>query len=211
MRILIVGFSREFIQLITELIKSGMDIVVVDGDSSRVEALRRELDIATFVGDLLDLDLYKEIGMQRADIVIATHTNDLINMVVCSYAKHLGVPRVIAVVNDDKIASVLKELNLATEIVIKPSELSTILKERLYNIKKIDIAQNQSLVFLDSILHMNLIDKSIEDITKNDSTVIFIIDKENKIIYPNKEYRIQRGDKIFVLTSPSNIQHIISL
>jgi trk system potassium uptake protein TrkA len=211
MRILIVGFSREFIQLITELIKSGMDVVVVDGDSSRVEALRRELDIATFVGDLLDLDLYKEIGMQRADIVIATHTNDLINMVVCSYAKHLGVPRVIAVVNDDKIASVLKELNLATEIVIKPSELSTILKERLYNIKKIDIAQNQSLVFLDSILHMNLIDKSIEDITKNDSTVIFIIDKENKIIYPNKEYRIQRGDKIFVLTSPSNIQHIISL
>jgi trk system potassium uptake protein TrkA len=188
-----------------------MDVVVVDGDSSRVEALRRELDIATFVGDLLDLDLYKEIGMQRADIVIATHTNDLINMVVCSYAKHLGVPRVIAVVNDDKIASVLKELNLATEIVIKPSELSTILKERLYNIKKIDIAQNQSLVFLDSILHMNLIDKSIEDITKNDSTVIFIIDKENKIIYPNKEYRIQRGDKIFVLTSPSNIQHIISL
>jgi trk system potassium uptake protein TrkA len=211
MRILIVGFSREFIQLITELIKSGMDVVVVDGDSSRVEALRRELDIATFVGDLLDLDLYKEIGMQRADIVIATHTNDLINMVVCSYAKHLGVPRVIAVVNDVKIASVLKELNLATEIVIKPSELSTILKERLYNIKKIDIAQNQSLVFLDSILHMNLIDKSIEDITKNDSTVIFIIDKENKIIYPNKEYRIQRGDKIFVLTSPSNIQHIISL
>uniref|UniRef100_A0A7C5UUH7 TrkA family potassium uptake protein n=1 Tax=Ignisphaera aggregans TaxID=334771 RepID=A0A7C5UUH7_9CREN len=211
MKILIVGFSREFIQLITELIKSGMDVVVVDGDSSRVEALRRELDIATFVGDLLDLDLYKEIGMQRADIVIATHTNDLINMVVCSYAKHLGVPRIIAVVNDDKIASVLKELNLATEIVIKPSELSAILKERLYNIKKIDIAQNQSLVFLDSILHMNLIDKSIEDLTKNESTVIFIIDKENKIIYPNKEYRIQRGDKIFILTSPSNIQHIISL
>ncbi len=211
MKILIVGFSREFIQLITELIESGMDVVVVDGDSSRVEALRREIDIATFVGDLLDLDLYKEIGMQRADIVIATHTNDLINMVVCSYAKHLGVPRVIAVVNDDKIASVLKELNLATEIVIKPSELSSILKERLYNIKKIDIAQNQSLVFLDSMLHMNLVDKSIEDITKNESTVIFIIDKENKVIYPNKEYRIQRGDKIFILTSPSNIQNIISL
>lgn len=211
MRVLIVGFSKELTQFIEELVKADVDIAIVDSDSSRIESLRRELDVAAFVGDLLDLDLYKEVGMSRADIVIATHPNDLINIVICSYAKHLGVPRIIAVVSDSKLASILKELNLANEIIVKPSELSAILKDKLYNIKKLEVSQDLSLLLLDSSIHLNLIDKSIDEFMKLDAQVIFIIDKENKIIYPSKEYKIQRGDKIFVLTSSHNIQHIISL
>lgn len=211
MRVLIVGFSKEFTKFIAELVESGIDVVVVEGDAGHVESLRRELDIATFVGDPLDLDLYKEVGMQKADIVIAIHTNDLINMAVCSYAKHLGVPRIIAVVNDDKIASVLRELNLASEVIVKPNELSDTLREKLYNIKRIDISQNQALFLLDTTVHTNLIDKSVEELTNLEAIVAFITDKEGKIVHPSKDYKIQRGDKIFILTSPSNIQRIISL
>lgn len=211
MRVLFIGFSKELAQFITELVKAGIDVAVVDSDSNRVEGLRRELDIATFVGDLLDLDLYKEIGMPRTDVVIAAHTNDLINIVVCSYAKYLDVPRIIAVVNDNKVASILRELDLANEIIVKPGELSTILKERLYNMKEIEIDQNQLLILLDSSIHTKLIDRSIEELTEMGGQVIFIIDRENKVVYPNKEYKIQRGDKIFILTSSQNIQRIIGL
>lgn len=149
--------------------------------------------------------------MPKADVVIAAHTNDLVNIVVCSYAKHLGVPRIIVIVNNGKLASILKELNLANEIIIEPNELSAIFNERFYNLRKLDITQDQSLILLDSSIHTNLIDKSVEEIEKLDSNVIFIIDRENRVVYPNKEYKIQRGDKVFILTPPHNIQRIISL
>ncbi|MCS7112198.1 MAG: NAD-binding protein [Ignisphaera sp.] len=205
------GFSSELAQFIAELVEAGIDVAVIDSDSSRVEGLRRELDIAAFVGNPLDLDLYKEVGMPKADVVIAAHTNDLVNIVVCSYAKHLGVPRIIVIVNNGKLASILKELNLANEIIIEPNELSAIFNERFYNLRKLDITQDQSLILLDSSIHTNLIDKSVEEIEKLDSNVIFIIDRENRVVYPNKEYKIQRGDKVFILTPPHNIQRIISL
>lgn len=208
---LIIGFTNELSRFIAELVEAGIDVAVVDSDSNRVEGLRRELDVAAFVGNPLDLDLYREVGMPRADVVIASHTNDLVNMVVCSYAKHLGVPRIIAVISDSKLATILRELNLANDVIVKPNELSTILTDRFFNLRRLNIDQTQYLILLDSSIHTNLVDKSVEEIEKPDTHVIFIIDRENRVIYPSKEYRIQRDDKVFILTQRRSAQHVIGL
>ena len=72
------------------------EVVVIDIDEERVEALTYDLDVLAIQGDGASLSTLREAGIEEADMVIASTDADETNIVTCGTAKTVGDPFTIA-------------------------------------------------------------------------------------------------------------------
>jgi len=72
------------------------EVVVVDIDEERVDALTYDLDVLAVQGDGASLSTLQEAGIEEADMVIASTDADETNIVTCGTAKTVGDPFTIA-------------------------------------------------------------------------------------------------------------------
>jgi len=82
MRILIVG-AGEVGSSIANSLADGHEVVVVDVDPERVEAMTYSHDVLAVTGDGTDLEVLLEAEVERADIVIASTDDDETNLATC--------------------------------------------------------------------------------------------------------------------------------
>ena len=72
------------------------EVVVVDIDEERVEALTYDLDVLAIEGDGASLSTLREAGVEESDMVIASTDADETNIVTCGTVKTVGDPFTIA-------------------------------------------------------------------------------------------------------------------
>lgn len=63
------------------------DVVVIDRDGERVDALTYDIDVLAIEGDGADLETLREADVGQADLLIASTDDDETNVVVCGTAK----------------------------------------------------------------------------------------------------------------------------
>lgn len=82
------------------LVASGHEVVVIDKDVSRCEAVRDELGSVTVTGDGTEVEVLTRAGANRAGILVAVTGCDDQNLTACQLAKHrFGSSRTMALVN----------------------------------------------------------------------------------------------------------------
>jgi trk system potassium uptake protein TrkA len=121
-RIVIVGCGRLGGSLANSLSLSGHQVVVIDRKETAFEKLSVEFSGFRQPGDATELDVLKEAGVEKADVVFATTTADNINLMVAQVARHIfQVPRVVARVFDPNRESIYTAFGIET---ISPTKLS---------------------------------------------------------------------------------------
>ncbi len=210
MRIAFIGASEEVKNIIKNFIKEDHEIMIIDDDKNRIESIRREFDVASFLGDLLDFNIYSETGLHKADMVIAAHPQDTINIIVCMYAKKLGVPRIIAIVSDKKIADVARELGIANDIVVRGEEISTKIIEKMYNIDYINIDDENVIAIIDTNRLGQYIGRNTKELFDESIAILAIIVRDGSILHIDhaKDYVIKDGDKIVIYTKIDKLKKI---
>ncbi|MFB6087798.1 MAG: NAD-binding protein, partial [Haloarculaceae archaeon] len=101
MRVVIVG-AGEVGASIAGSLAEDHDVVVVDVDPERVEALTYDLDVLALEGDGASLETLREADVEAADMLIASTDDDETNMVTCGTAKTIADPFTIARVRNTK-------------------------------------------------------------------------------------------------------------
>jgi len=86
MRILIVG-AGEVGSSIAGSLAGAHEVVVVDRDAERVEAIQYSEDVLGVTGDGTNLDVLDEADVAAADVVIAVTNDEETNLIVCATAK----------------------------------------------------------------------------------------------------------------------------
>ncbi|MET1101235.1 MAG: TrkA family potassium uptake protein [Pyrodictiaceae archaeon] len=121
MRILIVGAGKVGSLLAKSLSEKGHDVIVVEKDEAKAEALSREADVKVYNSDATDPALYEsEIDLSTIDIVVATTNRDEVNMLIAMLAREYNVPRIIVKVRDTKIAYIIEKLGIES-IIVEPN------------------------------------------------------------------------------------------
>ncbi|GGL50795.1 Trk system potassium transporter TrkA [Halocalculus aciditolerans] len=95
MRVVIVGAGEVGSSIAADL-SDAHDVVVIDVDSERVEALTYNVDVLPVEGDGTDPAVLEEASVDAADMVIASTDDDETNLAVCGTAATLGDPFTIA-------------------------------------------------------------------------------------------------------------------
>jgi trk system potassium uptake protein TrkA len=101
MRVTIVGAGQVGSSIAASLAESH-DVVVIDVDTERVEALTYEEDVLAVHGDGAALDTLEEANVAEADMLIASTDDDETNIVTCGTAKTISDAFTIARVKNTK-------------------------------------------------------------------------------------------------------------
>ncbi|POZ50551.1 Trk system potassium transporter TrkA [Methylovulum psychrotolerans] len=89
MKILILGAGKTGTSVAEALAGEDNDIVVVDDDATRLEALKERVNISTVVGNAAYPHILELAGVRETDLVIAVTDRDETNMLACTIIKTL--------------------------------------------------------------------------------------------------------------------------
>ena len=87
MYIIIVGLGGIGRNLAKQAVEHANNVVVIDQDESRCSEVLEHYDVLAVTGNATDKTTLEEAGIERADALIATTSDDSVNLMTCWLAK----------------------------------------------------------------------------------------------------------------------------
>jgi trk system potassium uptake protein len=113
--IVIVGCGRLGADLANRLSAQGHALVVIDRDESTFRSLTAEYSGFRLEGDATEMEVLRQAKLSRADVFIASTSDDNVNLMVAQIAQKLfHVPQVLARVWDPKRDEAFARLGVET-------------------------------------------------------------------------------------------------
>lgn len=100
MYVLIGGAGIMGLRLAQRLLEMGHTIAVVDRDPLACQYAREKIGVMAFEGSAVSTTVLLEAGIRKADSVVATLTNDALNLALVTLSKHYGVPHIVVRMSD---------------------------------------------------------------------------------------------------------------
>ena len=129
MYIVVMGYGEVGYHLARALLAIGHEVLIIERDPLRCEAIREELGSIALHGDGSEVPVQKKAGLARADAFIAAG-GDADNLAACQIAKHVfSTPKTVALVSWPENEALFKTLGVDVVINGTNMVLSTIEEE----------------------------------------------------------------------------------
>jgi trk system potassium uptake protein TrkA len=125
MHVVILGAGQVGSNLAKTLVQEKHDVVIIDHNPDKIEAVVDQLDVMGLVGNGVSLPVLKQAEVERAELFIAVTRNDEINILGCIFAKEFGVPKKVARIRDESFSHYSKNLSLeklGIDFIIHPEK-----------------------------------------------------------------------------------------
>jgi trk system potassium uptake protein TrkA len=203
MYIIIVGAGKVGYNLSKALIAEGLEILLIERDRSKYNLLAKELGEAIYLGNGCEVSTLKNIGTNRADMLIAVTGLDQENLVACQLAKLIFmIPKTLALVNDPKNEELFKTLGV--DLVVNTTNLISALighKLNIHVLLPLLTFKNLEIVQAEITDSSPAVNKQVKDLgLPADSLLIAAIRNENAILLKGDSV-ILANDTIVALTT----------
>lgn len=203
MYVIVVGAGKVGYHLAKTLVQEGHEVVLLEKDRKTAEALTDELGELIVHGDGCEIRTMSEIGMGRANVVVAVTGDDEDNLVICQMAKRkFGVPRTIARVNDPKNEELFKELGIdqtvsSTRIIFNllEQQIETGQVIPLAALKKGEIEVVEANVTPGS----SVAGVKIGQLDLPQNTLIISVIRDDHAIIPHSDTKLREGDSVIAM------------
>ena len=211
MKIVIVGGGKVGLTLAEHLRSENHDIALIDPDGKVIEYATTEYDILGIEGSGVSSEDLISAGADKADLLIASASQDEINILSCTIARKLGTQRCIARVRDPRLVRQMEFMReeLGLSAVVNPeydaaAEISRIIRMpaaiRLESFAKgrLDLAEIriEPESPLDGLsLYM------LPNLFKSTKLLICAVERGDDVIIPSGDFVLREGDRIHV-TAP---------
>ena len=203
MYVIVVGAGKVGYHLAKTLVQEGHEIVLLEKDRKTADALTEELGELIVHGDGCEISTMSNIGMGRANVVVAVTGDDEDNLVICQMAKRkFGVPRTIARVNDPKNEELFKQLGI-DQTVSSTRIIFNLLEQQieagqvipLAALKKGDIEVVEAIITPGAAVA----GQRIGQIDLPASTLIISVIREDHAIIPHSDTKLREGDSVIAM------------
>ncbi len=207
MKVAIVGAGKLGLNITEALIGSGYELLLIDKDPSLLQKTSNYLDLLTISGNAKNLDVLRDAKIETCDYLVAVTDNDEKNILICSLAKKLGCPNVIARIRDPEYVRHLPFIKEAMNIdyIVNP-DLSIANEIYKYLVEKYTLTNGYFSTGQISIIEFTadqlpvIIDKRISEIGKMlDNMLVVAISRNGKIIVPKGDTLVLEEDFLYVL------------
>ena len=222
MRIIIAGAGDVGFHLAKLLAYEEHDIALIDLNDATLAHVAKHLDVVTIKGSSTSFGTLEEANVASADLLIAVTQSEECNISTCIIAKHLGVKKTIARVQNTEFLFRKDKLNLydlGIDEVISPESLAAREIKRLLR----EVALTDSFDFENgklSLIGVNIDanstfeGKSLIEISKLTPVPTFIIVailRNNETIIPRGAEVFRANDHAYFIALPDGTDKVLSL
>jgi trk system potassium uptake protein TrkA len=204
--IVIVGGGNIGYYLSKALLNQGHEVLIIEKDVHKCERLEDELGSCCMRGDGCETAVLSEAGLNRADVLIATASQDEDNLVSCQVAKHrFKVPRTIALVNNPINDKIFKKLGVDGTISVTNTILEHVEQEipahPLIHLLTMS-GQMEEVVELLITNESPSLGKSIGQLRlPADTTIALVIRESERPRIPDADTVLKENDRVIALTT----------
>jgi len=211
-RVIIVG-AGQVGSSIAESLAADHEVSVLDIDDERVESLTFSVDVLAIQGDGTNVETLEAAGVADADMVIASTDDDETNIVVSGVAKVCSSAFTIARVKDPKYLRVWERTNEAfgVDFMVCTDLLAA---KAIVGVIGLPTALDVDM-FADGLVQMTefeipadspVANQTVREADRFASLTFAAIIRDEAIIVPEGETRIEAGDELIVIGSPGSMQ-----
>lgn len=207
MRVLIIGGGKPIYFLCRTFLAKGHEVTVINHNQDECVQLARRFKVAVIHGDGSDPTILEEAGAYGADAVLAVTGNDQDNLAACQLARlQFNVPRNVALVNDPDNEGVFQKLGISafstTRTIASMIEQRTALDEVVNLIPVGEGKVNITEIRLQA--ESPVVGKKLRDLSLPPDSLIAVVLRNDDAIVPRGESTVLAGDRIVLITLPSN-------
>lgn len=204
--IVVVGGGNIGYYLSKALMNQGHEVLIIEKDVRKCERLEDELGSCCMRGDGCETAILSEAGLNRADVLIATASQDEDNLVSCQVAKHrFKVPRTIALVNNPINDTIFRKLGVDATISVTNTILEHVEQEipahPLIHLLTMS-GQMEEVVELMITKESPSLGKSIGQLRlPADTTIALVMREGEKPRIPGADTVLKENDRVIALTT----------
>ena len=203
MYVVVAGGGKVGFYLAQELLRSNNEVLVIERDQARVNAIMDELGDNVMFGDSCEATVLDAAGIARADLVAAVTGDDEDNLVICEVARERGVPRTIARINNPRNELLFKRRGIETTISATTAVLAQI-EQELPTHEMIPLLQLHSGLEMFEIRLPETspaAERSVREVLlPPESLISLIVDPGGVPRIPSGDTRLHAGDALVVVT-----------
>lgn len=189
------------------------NVVVIDKNEERCEYIARKFDAIAINADATQEETLDELDIKKADVLIATTTDDATNLLVVSLAKNRGVKNLIAVVNQEESKPLYMEKGV--KIINKPD---VVVAEMIYTSIKhptiegfLNVDNYAEVVRLPLLQKSSFAQKTITEIWVQHKSLVIAIERDDRFIIPTGDLTLRGGDIITVIVEKDRVDKVVNM
>jgi trk system potassium uptake protein TrkA len=188
---------------------------VIEADRGRAEVAADALERTIVLhGDGLDVEILREAGVERADVVLCVTDDDKTNLLASVRAKSAGARMAIALVNDPSLVPLMGPLSIDAYINPRATTVSSILRHirhgRVRGVYSIGDAEAE-VIEAQVLSTSSMAGQLVRDIDFPEGTILAAVQKNGKVIRPNGATRLEEGDAIVIFALAGEVPAIETL
>ena len=205
------GLGRYGTAVASELVKSGAEVLAVDIDEERVNAVAGELPYCK-CADVTEHDVLRQLGVANIDVVIvAMATNLEASVMTTMLCKELGVKTVIAKCSSDMNCRILSRVG-ADRVVFPESESGIRLAKNLMSSGFMDIIElSKDLSMLAMDVRPEWVGKTLAELNlrkRYSINVVAVIRDKRTSTLADPEMKLDPGMKLIVVADVSKLNRL---
>ncbi|WP_405303661.1 potassium channel family protein [Methanobrevibacter sp.] len=210
MYIVIMGGGRVGLALANLLIENGQDITLIESDETLCAEVAAELDALVICGNGTNSKLLEETNIEDADYFIATTGNDEANLLSCILVRKYNVPNIIARVSNPDHEEAFKEVGI--DHVISPETAAAAQLQKLVTrpnaAELMTLGEGDAEILDMTITNDRIVGKRFKDISPTKDYIIISTYQNGKLIIPQPDNTISRGEKVTVLVKRGSFKKL---
>ncbi|SDD26878.1 trk system potassium uptake protein TrkA [Paracoccus isoporae] len=162
-------------------------------------------------GDGLSSELLEEAAVGKADAVLTLTHDDKVNILAAVRAKLAGAKLVVSLVNDPTLVPLMGPLDIDAYINPRSTTVSTILRHvrhgRVRDIYSIGDAEAE-VIEAQVLPTSSMSGRTIRDIDLPEGALIGMVMKQDRIVKPNPDTRIEEGDIVCIFALTDDVPEV---
>ncbi|EMA44142.1 Trk system potassium transporter TrkA [Halococcus saccharolyticus] len=210
MRVVIIGAGQVGSSIAASL-DTDHEVVVVDTDAERVDALTYSLDVLAIEGDGASLSTLREAEIEAADLLIASTDDDETNIVACATAKTASDAFTVARVKRTNYLDTWQEAGGAfgVDFMVCTNLLAAETMVRVIGLpaaRDVDVFAEGRVMMAEFCVPEGspVAGRTVAEADHFTELTFAAMLRDGKVVIPDGETTIEAGDELVVIGSPEN-------
>ena len=216
MNIAIIGGGKLGIKVCEALVGGDYSITIVDTNDALLDRLSQQFDVMTVNEDARDINVLKEIGINKFQYVLVATGRDETNLVIGGFAKKLGCHRVIVRVRDPEYMKHFEFIRTSMGIdnIVNPDfaitmEIYKYLSEKYTLNNGVFTSGRIALIEFKAKRKKELIGLKMPEVRRlMPDMLIAAISRNGKVIIPHGNDEIREDDAVYVVGEKTEIMEL---